>query len=280
MQGLLPDIDDLTDAQFARISELVKRLAGINLHTGKKELVKARLGKKLRKKGFRSFDDYIRAVENDKTNGELTAMLDALSTNLTSFFREADHFDYLRETIIAEMMKDRLRNKRLRIWSAGCSSGEEPYSIAITLCEAIQRIELWDARILATDLSTRVLARARKGIYEEDRFKDVPAIMLAQYFTCTDPGPPKSYQAGPKLRQLVNFAHLNLMEPWPMSGPFDVIFCRNVMIYFDKKTQADLVERYWQLLRTNGVLFIGHSESLTSVRHRFKYMQPTVYVKR
>jgi chemotaxis protein methyltransferase CheR len=280
MPGLMPDIAGMTDAQFERISRMVKNLCGINLHDGKKELVKARLGKRVRQNGYRTFDEYIDFVESDKTRNELTSMLDAISTNLTFFFREPSHFDYLRETILPEIAASQRGAGRLRIWSAGCSSGEEPYTMAITCNEAIPNIKRWDAKILATDLSTKVLGIAKAGVYDQARFKDVPGQIIQRYFDCIESKAPKQYRAKPDIRNLIHFGRLNLMEKWPMTGPFDVIFCRNVMIYFDKETQARLVDRYWQLLKPRGVLFIGHSESLTSVRHRFKYVRPTIYMKK
>ena len=168
---------------------------------------------------------------------------------------------------------------KLRVWSAGCSSGEEPYSIAITLAERISNLKAWDAKILGTDLSTRVLARAKEGIYDKIRLKDVPGIFLSKYFNCIETRPERRYQVGDSLRSMVRFARLNLMNDWPMRGPFHVIFCRNVMIYFEKSTQQKLIERFWELLAPGGTLFIGHSESLTGVKHHFRYVRPTVYEK-
>jgi len=269
----------LTESQFERISRWVKELCGINLHTGKKELVKARLGKLMRQKGCSGFEEYLDLVEGDASGDELTAMLDALSTNLTYFFREPAHFNHLREVTIPQIVARQGRVGRLRVWSAGCSSGEEPYSIAITLCEAIPGIELWDAKVLATDLSTRMLSRAREGVYEKRRFKDVSPAILSKYFDGVQARPQRLYRVKSSVRQMVHFARLNLMDPWPMRGPFDVIFCRNVMIYFDKETQGRLVNRYYDLLAPGGTLFIGHSESLTGVKHSFKYIRPTVYAK-
>ncbi|HOW17859.1 MAG TPA: protein-glutamate O-methyltransferase [Phycisphaerae bacterium] len=273
-------LSELTDEQFERISDLVKSLCGINLHQGKKELVKARLSKRLRALGFAGFDEYIRYVQNDGGGDELVAMLDAISTNLTSFFREPGHFDYLAEQVLPGIAARAGPGRRsLRIWSAGCSTGEEPYTIAIVTAECLPDPDSWDVRILATDLSTRVLAQARQGLYGADRLKDVPGLLVSRYFTCVETRPRRLYRVNDHLRGRVTFARLNLLGPWPMRGPFDVIFCRNVMIYFDKPTQARLVERFWELLAPDGVLFVGHSESLAGVKHRFEYVQPTVYRK-
>ena len=272
---------ELTDGQFNRISNLVKDLAGINLHDGKKELVKARLNKRLRTLGLKTFDQYIEYLRNDDGGSEIVLMLDAISTNLTSFFRENTHFNYLNETILPRVVANahRTGNKRLRIWSAGCSSGEEPYTIAICLRENVPAPDSWDVRLLATDLSTRVLDRAVTGVYGEQRIKSVSRHIRAKYFSQIERQPDPLYKVNGSLRGWITFGRLNLMEPWPMRGPFDVIFCRNVMIYFDKDTQNRLVNRFWDLLGQGGTLLIGHSESLTGVKHNFRYVQPTVYEK-
>ncbi len=273
---------ELTEAQFGKIKTLVKSLCGISLGSGKKELVKARLNKRLRALGLADYDKYINLLRHDQTGNELTSMLDAISTNLTSFFREADHFDYLGQKVLKRMAADTAAGKtpnRLRIWSAGCSSGEEPYSIAITVCNSIPNLKAWDAAILATDLSTRVLNRAKEGVYTAERVKTVNPQLRSRCFNCIQSRPDRLYQVNETLRSLVHFSRLNLMGDWPMRGLFDAIFCRNVMIYFDKPTQGRLVERFWEILAPSGTLFIGHSESLTSLRHHFRYIQPTVYEK-
>ncbi len=271
---------ELSETQFNEISDLVKSMCGINLHEGKKELVKARLNRRLRKLRLPGFAEYIKHVRDDASRAELTAMIDALSTNQTSFFREADHFEYLATKVIPRMTsKAATTRRRLRVWSAGCSSGEEAYSIAITACEAIPNIPMWDASILATDISTRVLARARQGSYEAEGIEGIPSHLLVKYFRRIKDHPNGLYQVKESLRELIHFGRLNLMDAWPMRGPFDAIFCRNVMIYFDKPTQGELVQRFWELLAPGGTLFIGHSESLTGIRHQFQYVQPTVYEK-
>ncbi len=271
---------ELSEAQFNKISDMVKGLCGINLHNGKKELVKARLAKRLRKLHLPDFAEYMAYVRSDTSGTELTAMLDALSTNLTSFFREAEHLDYLgREVIPRIIAKANTATPRLRIWSAGCSSGEEPYSIAITAGEAFGHLPLMDAKILATDLSTRMLARATRGVYDGERIKDLSPHLRAKYFQCVQTRPERLYRVNDCIRGLVHFARLNLMDHWPMRGPLDAIFCRNVMIYFEKPTQNMLIGRFSELLASGGTLFIGHSESLTGIRHQFRYVQPTVYEK-
>ena len=273
---LLTHSVELAEAQLDKIIALVKSMSGINLNDGKKELVKARLGKRLRHLKMNSFDDYIDYVSNSST-GELTAMLDAISTNLTNFFRESDHFDFLASQVFPKIVKK--GSKKIRIWSAGCSTGEEPYSIVITMAENLPNFQDWDARILSTDLSTKVLDTASKGSYQAKRLSTMPAQWRREYFTVDKSSGQEIYTAKPSIRKRITFGHLNLMGNWPMKGPFDAIFCRNVMIYFDKPTRARLIERYWDLLAPGGILFIGHSESLTGIQHKFKYVQPTVYIK-
>jgi chemotaxis protein methyltransferase CheR len=270
---------ELTASQFQRISSLVKGLCGINLHDGKVALVKARLNKRLRVLGLADYGEYLDRVHSDVDGSETRMMLDALSTNLTCFFREPAHFDVLRRTVLPGLLERHKADRRLRIWSAGCSSGEEPYSIAMTLVDAMSSLEAWDIGILATDISVQMLRVAAQGVYGVDRLRNAPSHVAAQHFVPVPDGGRQSRQVSPALRRLVNFARLNLMAPWPMKGAFDVIFCRNVMIYFDKPTQESLIERFWRQLAPGGTLFIGHSESLTGIRHKFRYLQPTVYEK-
>lgn len=267
---------DLQPEQFARIRQLLYQLCGIALRPGKEGLVKARLMKRLLALALDSFDAYLAYVEHDPSGQELVAMIDALTTNKTSFFREPQHFVYLRHRVVPELQETR---HPIRFWSAGCASGEEPYSLAMALWETLPGIEQRDVRILATDISTRVLAVARQAVYEKETLSDVPAPVLHKYFMLVRHDATRAYQVKDPIRAMVRFVRLNLMQPWPMRGPFDAIFCRNVMIYFDKPTQERLVQRFWALLRPGGHLFIGHSESLTGASHAFHYVQPAVYVK-
>lgn len=265
---------ELTPAQFVRITEVLHEHAGIRMREGKEGLVRARLTKRLRKLGLADFDAYLDYIEKDGTRKEFAEMIDALTTNKTSFLREASHFDFLRATVFPAL------HGPVRIWSAGCSSGEEPYTLAMLCNESFPDIASRDVRILSTDISHRVLAQAKAGAYPAENMSDVPAAWLQKYWTRKQDAQGRSvFEAEKSLRRLVHFAKLNLMERWPMQGPFDAILCRNVMIYFDKATQQQLVERYWQLLRPGGYLFVGHSESLTGLAHKFRYVQPAVYVK-
>jgi chemotaxis protein methyltransferase CheR len=264
---------ELTPTQFTRITTLLYDHAGIRMREGKEGLVRARLAKRLRRLGLPDFDAYLEFVESEPDRREFAEMIDALTTNKTSFLRESAHFDFLRDQIFPTL------SGPIRIWSAGCSSGEEPYTLAMLLNEAFDAPALRDTRILATDISHRVLATAKAGQYPVDVMSDVPAPWLQRYWTRKRDGARDVYEAQPVLKKLVHFAKLNLMEKWPMQGPFDAILCRNVMIYFDKGTQQRLVERYHALLKPGGHLFVGHSESLTGLSHRFRYVQPAVYVK-
>jgi chemotaxis protein methyltransferase CheR len=266
----------ISSAEFQRVSGLLYDLCKIKLVPGKETLVKSRLGKRVRSLALSSIDDYLDYIDRDRTGQELTRLIDSLTTNKTSFFREPQHFDYLRQHILPGLLAAK---RKIRIWSAACSSGEEPYSLAILLREEIPNCDRLDVRILATDISTRILAKATKAIYERETVRDLSASILQRHFTCVQTTPTRLYQTKDTLRSMVRFARLNLMDPWPMKGPFDVIFCRNVMIYFDKATQQALVHRLWALLESGGHLFVGHSESLTATSKEFRYVQPATYVK-
>ena len=274
----------LTERDFRKISDLVYEHCGINLHAGKKELVRARLAKRLRYGNFKTFADYMKHVMADTTGKEFSILIDSLSTNLTSFFREEQHFEFLRTRLLPSLMerKRAKRNFRIRAWSAGCSSGEEPYSVAITLLDAVHGQGRWDIKILATDISTSVLEVAETGIYDAPRVEPVSRIQRQRYFLASNTDDQKVFEVSQSLREIVIFRYLNLMGSWPIDtrrGGLDFIFCRNVMIYFDKPTQRRLVNRFWDLLSSGGILFTGHSESLTGIEHQFRYVQPTIYAK-
>ena len=279
MVELCSEITKLTRPQFNAISQFVKQQCGFNLHDGKIALVEARLSKRLRALGLSGFDQYVRRIRDDD-GAETAAMLDALSTNVTYFFREPQHFDFLRDSVIPRIFKEHRKDRRIRIWSAGCSSGEEPYSIAMLLRTAISDLDQWDVRILATDLSRQMLERARQGLYGSRQLRQMPKGLIRPNFTTHKKGRCVYCQIKDPPKGMVNFARLNLMDPWPMQGPFDIIFCRNVMIYFDNPTQQRLVDRVWEILAPGGNLFIGHSESLAGIQHAFHYVKPAVYQKR
>ncbi len=266
---------ELGAADFRRIATLVYERAGIQLPPGKEGLVRSRLAKRLRALGVAGFTAYVDRVTTGGDAVELQHMLDALTTNKTSWWREAQHF-----TLLAELAPTLAEGRAAPVvWSAGCSTGEEPYTIAMVLADALPERQRGGVRILATDLSTRVLERAKRGRYAAEDMEGVPGPARARHFTATRDAAGEAFAVAPAVRRTVHFAQLNLMGPWPMQGPFDAIFCRNVMIYFDKPTQERLVNRYWELLRPGGYLFIGHSESLTGLTHRFAYLAPAVYRK-
>ena len=272
---------ELSQAEFERLRTLIKEQAGIKLGTGKETLLKARLSKRLRSLGLDSFSDYIAVLDDDRSGAELTELLDAIATNVTSFFRQPTHFTYLRNVVMPGLVeRDGGRRRRLRIWSAACSTGEEPYSIGIQLREGLPNLDSWDAKILATDLSTKALDRVCAGVYEPSKLVGFPDQYARRYLTKAGASYPQgSMQFAAPVRDLVTFARLNLMGAWTMRGPFDAIFCRNVMIYFDKPTQARLVGRFLELLAPGGTLFIGHSESLSGIQDGYRCAGPAIYSK-
>ncbi len=268
----------LTDDEFHRIRELIYKLAGISLADGKKDLVYRRLSGRVTQLGLTSFSDYYDLLMRDSTN-ELQTFCDSLTTNFTSFFREQHHFDFLQRQYLPGLSDNASRlGNRLRIWSAGCSSGEEPYSIAITLRDHFRDVDRWDTRILATDLDTQVIETCKSGIYSDERLEKVPSAARKRWFS-PNAAQPGTFKVNSRLQSMITFKQLNLMSPWPMKGPFDIIFCRNVIIYFDKQTQARLVDRFADLLADGGYLIIGHSESLLNVSERFELTGKTIHRK-
>jgi chemotaxis protein methyltransferase CheR len=272
---------DLSDALFRKFAKLVYEKAGISLSDAKHELVRSRLLKRLRVLHISTFEDYYHYLsERDASGDELVHMLDSISTNKTDFFREIQHFDFLAESVLPAIIERAHKTdlRRIRIWSAGCSSGEEPYTLAMVIRDIVDGS--WDTKILATDLSTRVLQTAYEGVYEEGRMAGVPAKYRTNCFEKERQSSGNVFRVKPDLRKMITFRRLNLMDPtYPFSGKFDVIFCRNVMIYFDKPTQEELVNKFHRYLATGGYLFIGHSESLTSLKTPFQFVRPTVYMR-
>jgi len=257
----------LTAAEFRQISDLAYQRFGLDLKRGKEALVAARLGKKLRKLGFQTFAEYHRHVLADATGEALIELIDALTTNHTSFLRERAHFEFLGRAVNEEFREV----STLRVWSAACSSGEEPYANAMASSPARQ------FRIVATDISTRVLSTAERGVYPVSRFDEVPEDWRRAYLLRGRGESNGFYKVKPQLAQQVEFARLNLIEPFPQRAPFHVIFCRNVMMYFDKPTQQNIVQHLAGCLERGGYLFVGHSESLTGVEHALHYVCPATY---
>jgi len=264
------------DEDFNALRTLVRQRTGISLSDAKRELVYGRLARRLRALGLQSFSAYRDLLANDAEGPEMVEFINAITTNLTSFFRESHHFEYLREQVLVPMLK-RGPGQRLRIWSAGCSTGEEPYSIAMTVRETVPENVRHDIRILATDLDSDVLSRGKSGLYGEDRVKGLSAERMSRFFREQRDGGACRYRVAPDLRELITFNQLNLMNPLPMKGPLDVIFCRNVVIYFDKETQRELFRKYAQLQRPGDILFLGHSENMFKVSDDYTLVGRTIY---
>lgn len=267
---------DYSEDAFTRLQRLIHAHCGISLSADKKDNVYSRLSRRLRTLGLDSFCDYCRMIEDGHLE-ELEQFTNALTTNLTGFFREAHHFEYLRESVIPEVMQRNAGSRKLRIWSAGCSSGEEPYSIAMTLLDTMPQIADWDVRILATELDTDVFDKAVGGIYSQQDVCELSGPQLKSGFRKGRGNRQGMVRVAPEVRRLVTFRRHNLMHEWPMHGPFDIIFCRNVVIYFDKPTQQRLFNRFADIMAPAGYLFIGHSESLNNLSDRFKLIGRTIY---
>lgn len=267
-----------SDFQF--LADLIRQRVGIVLGPNKENMVYGRLARRLRALGMSDFREYCDLVASPEGSAELLDFINALTTNLTRFFREKHHFHHLSQVALARKIQGTLGGgaRRLRIWSAACSTGEEPYSAGMVVLSAIPDIERWDARILATDIDTNVLAKCRKGVYEAQKIESIPEPLRRRFVLPTD-AEGRYARMSDDLRSLIVFKKLNLLERWPMKGPFDVIFCRNVVIYFDKPTQRRLFERFADLLADDGFLYIGHAENLFNVTDRFKLIGQTIYRK-
>jgi chemotaxis protein methyltransferase CheR len=279
----LPGQLGITDREFQQFRALVRQHAGIALGETKRQLVCSRLGRRLRHYGYTSFSQYYRhLMEEDPDGQELVRMINAITTNKTEFFREAHHFAFLRSVVLPALAESSRGGgaRRLRLWSAGCSSGEEPFSVALTMLAALPDVWSWDAKILASDIDTEMLARGEKGVYPVEQISHVPPTMVQQHFlrgkgtreglVCLRPAP----------RRLVSFRRINLQdEAWPIRTTFDAIFCRNVIIYFDRELQQRLITRFIELLKPGGYLFLGHAESLLGMGMGLTYVGNTVYQK-
>jgi len=255
--------------EFERIRDLARRAFGLDLRPGKEQLVAARLGRLVRGCGLRSYRELIQRASEDRTGESLAAMIDALATNHTSFLRESDHFDFLRARVARELAG----RDAVEVWSAACSTGEEVWTLAITLLEELPGRRI---RVLATDISRKALAAARQGLYEQERCAGLPPRWIGPYFS-REAG--AALRVRPQVRELVSFARLNLVEPLATGRRFPVIFCRNVMIYFDADTQASVTRRLAERLEPGGYLFVGHAESLARFAHPLEYVRPAVYRK-
>jgi chemotaxis protein methyltransferase CheR len=266
---------EYTPDDFEVLRSLSNQHSGILVPDDKFDMFYSRLSKRVRLLGFNTFKQYCQYLPGHPE--EFTEFINAITTNLTSFFREKHHFEFLARTIIPELLKKNQSSKEIKVWSAGCSTGEEPYSIAIVLKENLP-VD-WRIKILATDLDTNVLAAAVSGIYSYDRLNDMSEERLKRWFQKGAGSVTDKVRVKQELRDTVHFKHLNLMREWPMNGVFDCIFCRNVLIYFDKETKAMLANRYAGLLKEGSYLFIGHSESLHQMDTPFCLIGNTIYKK-
>ncbi len=265
---------ELTCRDLATIRRLVYERAGIALHAGKGALVSARLQKRLRAGGFRSFREYIRFVQADPSGDELTALLDAIATNHTAFFREPQHFEFLRDTVLPPLVARVERGGFVNAWSAACATGEEAYTIAMLLFERLGAESTTRVRLLASDLSTKALAVACAAVYKAQRLRDVPRDLARKYFVKETAGTVRVVDA---VRRAIEFRQLNLLDAGRPTRMFDFIFCRNVMIYFDRPVQQRVVASLERRLVPGGYLFVSHSESLNSIQHAMTWIAPAVY---
>lgn len=267
---------EFTWNDFEALRKISYKHTGIVVSDEKYDMFYSRLVKRIRTLGLKNFREYCKLLEEGQGD-EFDQFINSITTNLTSFFREIHHFEFLAETVLPQILRMNIAKRRVRIWSAGCSSGEEPYSLAMTVAEHIPRD--WDTKILATDLDTNVLAAAAAGVYPSDRMDGISASRSKRWLL-NGKGPNQGkMRVSPDLQSMIRFKQLNLMGEWPMQGPFDFIFCRNVLIYFDKETKIKLISRYADILVEGGHLFIGHSESLYQITDRFKLIGNTIYRK-
>ncbi|WP_375277218.1 CheR family methyltransferase [Pseudoalteromonas marina] len=261
-----------TDRDFKDIANLVYNACGIVLGDHKREMVYSRLARRIRALKLNDFKAYLAYLDTHKDQ-EFDAFINAITTNLTSFFREVHHFEFIKSELIPNLIKANKDTKRVRIWSAGCSTGEEPYSLAMTLNNAFP--SNWDVKVLATDLDSNVLEKAQKGVYTAANVNGLDATHLKRWFLKSKDG--EHYKVKDTLRERISFKRLNLLQDWPMKGPFDLILCRNVVIYFDKETKDHLFKRYANILSDHGYLFLGHSESMGKEHSNYKNLGKTMY---
>jgi len=270
----------LTTKEFHRLRDMAYQYSGITLSDQKIDLVRGRLMKRIRFHGLNSFSDYCNLLSEQGSGDELTAFIDAISTNKTDFFRENAHFEFLEREVLPALKAEKKSRSihRVRVWSAACSTGEEPYTLAIVLRRmGLDNPASWDCKILATDISTKVLQLAVDGEYDPDRVAPIPVTELKTCFKRLSNG---KYRVKDAQRELIQFGRLNLLrEKYPFRGKFDFIFCRNVMIYFDAPTRERLVTHFYRYLQPGGYLFVGHSESLSGLTHPYAYVKPSIYRK-
>ena len=275
-QGVTYEMLKLTDQEFVELKTFVHKNYGIDL-SKKRVLIEGRMSSTIMGLGFTSFRQYMDYLHADKTGNEMTRMLNKLTTNYTYFMRENEHFEFLTHKILPYFERTRT-NKTLYLWSAGCSSGQEPYSVAMAISEYFgSKKSMWNTMMLASDLSVNVLEKASKGVYTTDEVKDIPPAWRSKYLIDLKDG---NYRVCDQIRNEVTFRRVNLMDPFNFRNKFDLILCRNVMIYFDSLTKEKLVSKFYDWTAESGFLFIGHSESINREASDYSYIQPAIYQKR
>ncbi len=282
-QSIRDEAVRLTNKDFEFICQFVYQSTGIVLNDKKREMVYRRLTRIVRERKLNSFGDYCHLLRTEEEQ-EKDYFINAITTNLTSFFREPHHFDYLTEHELPRLMANKVKQangkKRLRIWSSASSTGEEPYSIAMTVLESLQaELSIWDIKLLATDIDSNVLSVGKAGVYEYRKIESIDEKYKAKYFKRGAGSNENNVRVTKELNNLITFKQLNLLHDWPIKGPFDVIFCRNVIIYFDKTTQQDLFTRYYDMLAPGGLLMLGHSENLGAYQQHFDNVGRTIFRK-
>lgn len=266
-----------TRDDFNFLRHLSNERTGIVVTDDKFDMFYSRLSRRVRNLGLKSFSEYCDLLKREKADNEVLELINAITTNLTAFFRENHHFEYLSATVIPDLLNRNAATCKISIWSAGCSTGEEPYSISITLNESLP--SGWNANILATDIDSNVLSKAAQGIYPLERITGIQKSRLNRWFQRGKGSRDGLARLKPEVKRLIEFRQLNLMEQWRLDEPVDFIFCRNVIIYFDNQTKTKLVNRYADTLKVGGYLFVGHSESLHKLTDRFKLIGKTIYQK-
>ena len=266
----------LTQEEFSYVKALAYSQFGIHLTDGKKSLIESRFSNIISTKGYTTFMQYFKNLEQDRSGDEMNEFINRLTTNHTYFFREEKHFDFLREELLPELLKKEASSRDLRIWSAGCSSGEEAFTLAMIIDEMLgEKKKFWDTTILATDISHRVLEKANRGLYPKEELEKISSKYAQKYFV------PKGqqYEVTPDLKKEVVFRKFNLTHTFNFKKPFHIIFCRNVLIYFDKASKDNVLKKFYQSLAPGGYLFIGHSETMETSHSGFKFVRPSIYVK-
>ncbi len=269
-----------TRRDFNFLRKIANDHSGIVISEDKFNMLYSRLSRRVRTLGLRSFGEYCDYIRNRGTNEEILELVNAITTNMTAFFRENHHFEFLSRDVVPELLRHNSGTCKIRIWSAGCSTGEEPYSISIVLRESLSGVVGWDVKIFASDVDSNALTHASRGIYSEEQVSGIPESRLRRWFLKGKGGQKGMVRMKPGVRDLIDFGQLNLMKNWNVPEPMDVIFCRNVIIYFNRSAKITLIERFANTLKEGGYLFMGHSETLFRLTDRFETIGNTIYRKK